>query len=315
MKPIRLAYVNVIMQCAVYGASFIALKMIIDANLPAFAIIFMRFSLGYLVLLSAKLCLSKRKAFHFFDFTAFSKEELIAGISTGLALFLAYMFQTFAGETTTPARIGLFTDLFIIFTPIASMINKRKFKIKPLIAAVIAFIGVLVVSNTFFGKMNFVIGDFLAVLCALSFTFHFLFVEKNTSQKFSIKPIDPMNFTLIQFLTVITIAFFATIYTTDYNKPVNIDINIIISLLFLGIPSTALTFFSQFSVQKIISASRISFLYSFESVFATFFSVVWGYDDFKLNLIIGTLMLVFATVLITIKYSQLKHMFKRRSKL
>ncbi|MDR2266472.1 MAG: EamA family transporter, partial [Christensenellaceae bacterium] len=124
----------ILLQCAVYGASFIALKVLVDTGVPIFAIICIRFSIGFLTLVALKPLYNKNSSE-----SSPSHKSLKYGLIAGIALFFAYMWQTLASQTTTPAKNGLFTDLFIIFTPIATMMLTRRFSIKPVFSGLMAF--------------------------------------------------------------------------------------------------------------------------------------------------------------------------------
>jgi drug/metabolite transporter (DMT)-like permease len=293
--------------------SFIILKILIDAGFSPFVIITLRFTIGYLFLLFIQITKSRLNKVNETSYsTNFTKAEILSGILAGIILFFSYTFQTTAGETTTPAKNGLYTDLFIIFTPIASMIISRRLKIKPLVSGILAFIGVLIVSDVFSDNRSFMIGDLFSVLCALSFTLHFIVVEKNATLNSNLRQIDPLNFTMIQFMTVAMISLIVMVFNIDNTNTVTLEMfdpTVIIAIMFLGITSTALTYFAQFKIQNDMSANKISFLYSFEAVFATSFSLIFGYDSFKWTLIIGALVLVFATVISSLN---LKALFSHR---
>ncbi|GHT06939.1 permease [Bacteroidia bacterium] len=284
----------ILFQCAIFGIEFIAVKYILVAGYAPFFLLAIRFFIATLALVGFY---SIFNIFRSGKVNSFNKKELLYGVIAGIFLFLSFALQTYGAKYTTPAKNGVFTGLYVIFTPIIVMLITKKFTWKPLLIALVSFVGVMVVSNFFAEQLTINIGDFLTILCAITFAAHFILLEKFLTNS----NIDFFNFTSIQLL-VVAILSCITAFSFEAIEFHNLilDAKVLWLFLFLGIVCTAFSYFIQTVAQSKLTANTVSVVSCSESVFAVIFGIYFGYDQFSLSLIVGTLIIVVSMVLISI---------------
>jgi|GEM_PF-836671 len=298
----------IIIQCAIFGVSFIALKVLLDGQMPPFFLISIRFFIGVLSLLLIRKSLSlfPRYAKHNGTNNRFTRREAILGLIAGGVIFVAYSLQTIGAQTTTPAKNGLFTDLFVIFVPLITMFFITKhFKIKPILLSLLAFIGVMIVLNIFTKEnLSFVIGDLLSIFCGIGFALHFIVLEQAASEKINVMRLNPYNFTIIQLAIValisivISLCFEMKIYVNiEWHKAIG-------PLLFLGIASTAIAYLLQFIAQEKITAETTSLLSCSEAIFTLLFSLIFGFDKFNWLFVLGAGIIIVALIFSSVQFTK-----------
>ncbi len=294
----------IILQSLIFGISFIAVKNLLIAGVPTFFLNAIRFLIGtiFLFVFSKVLNLSKTCVAKYGKNKFVTLKELIGGLITGAVLAAAYALQTLGANTTSPAKNGLFTDLFVIYVPILSMIFlSRKFSIKTIISAILAIVGVMLVLNVFAETPTFVIGDLFSIICGIIFSAHFILLEiYSAKQSEQGKSLNPYNFTTIQLLVVALINFVISL-STEIRLYITIDWGKSIGwLLFLGIVSSAFAYTLQFFAQEKISADLTALLSCSESIFTLIISLFFGFDQFNWIFILGAIILIVAMILATI---------------
>jgi drug/metabolite transporter (DMT)-like permease len=219
-----------------------------------------------------------------------TRENIRCGITVGIAIFLGFALQTVGAVYTTPAKNGVYTGLYVIFVPLAVMMMRRKFLLKPLLLALLCFSGVAILSNAF-ADLTYTIGDFLTTLCAVAFAVQFILLEKYAVR------LPPVNFTIIQLATVAMISLIISIcFESDRYAVLKID-QYLAMIVFLGLLLTGVSGLIQTYVQSKISANVVAVVSCTESVFALIFSLIFGYDALSMTLFIGSALIVAAMML------------------
>lgn len=115
-KPTEfLAGFSLLFIAIIWGSTFIIVRQSVESTL-IFSFLFMRFALAGVLL--SLISAPKLKAI--------DRRILADGLMLGIALFLAFAFQTF-GLTGTPASVsGSTTGLYVIFVPVLSSLFLRK---------------------------------------------------------------------------------------------------------------------------------------------------------------------------------------------
>jgi len=298
----------IIIQCLIFGFSFIAVRNLLDIGMPPFLIIAIRFGIGalFLLALSRLFNLIPKVVEKIGKNKKFTKRELICGLIAGGIMFGAFALQTVGAQTTTPARNGLFTDLFVIFVPIFSMVVVKKFKWKPLALAGLAFVGVMIIINIFGEQITFGVGDVLSIIGGALFAVHFIALEKFSLNVEEGKRLNPYNFTVIQLLVVAVLGIILSL-SLELREFASFNwVQAIGWLVFLGIVSSAIAFLLQFLAQEKISADTTAILSCSESVFVLIFAVALGFDILTWYFGIGAVLLITAMVLSSINFKKKK---------
>ena len=299
----------IIVQCLIFGLSFIAVKSLLEnTGMPTFLLIAVRFAIGAIFLFATSKLLNyfpkvvERVGYN----NNFSQKELVSGLIAGAVLFAAFALQTAGANTTTPAKNALFTDLFVIFVPVITMLLARKFSLKPLLTSGLAFVGVMFIINIFSEEASFGVGDLLSLLCGVTFAVHFVVLEKFSFAAEGKNRLNPYNFTVIQLVVVSVLGLIFSL-SMELNQYAMIDWGKAIGwLLFLGILSSAVAYLLQFIAQEKIAAQTTALLSCSEVIFAMIFALAFGFDKFSWLFIGGAIIVIIAMVLSSTTFDKKK---------
>ena len=271
----------VFLLAVIRGSSYIFIKNIITIQSP-FEIVFFRFFTTGIILL----------LFTIKQFKKVNRYDFIFGVLAGIFLFSAFAFQTYGIKYTTVSKQSFLTSLYIIFIPLFNFIFFKK-KISKEIAFLffIILIGVFFISFQDFKnfEISLNLGDILTLLCALGFSLNIITLSK--TEKYNVNII---NITVIQMLII---GILSLIFQFIIEK-LRIGFSINFSLIYLIIVCTMLNFTIQNISQKYISAHIIGLILSLESIFGTFFAVIFLNENINSNFIIGTFLITVSIVLV-----------------
>lgn len=263
------------------GSSYIFIKNIITIQSP-FEIVFFRFFTTGIILLLITIKQFKRV----------NRYDFIFGILAGIFLFSAFAFQTYGIKYTTVSKQSFLTSLYIIFIPLFNFIFfKKKISKEITFLFFIILIGVFFISFQDFKnfEISLNLGDILTLLCALGFSLNIITLSK--TEKYNVNII---NITVIQMLII---GILSLIFQFIIEKS-RIGFSINFSLIYLIIVCTMLNFTIQNISQKYISAHIIGLILSLESIFGTFFAVIFLNENINSNFIIGTFLITVSIVLV-----------------
>ena len=271
----------VFLLAVIRGSSYIFIKNIITIQSP-FEIVFFRFFTTGIILL----------LFTIKQFKKVNRYDFIFGVLAGIFLFSAFAFQTYGIKYTTVSKQSFLTSLYIIFIPLFNFIFFKK-KISKEIAFLffIILIGVFFISFQDFKnfEISLNLGDILTLLCALGFSLNIITLSQ--TEKYNVNII---NITVIQMLII---GILSLIFQFIIEKS-RIGFSINFSLIYLIIVCTMLNFTIQNISQKYISAHIIGLILSLESIFGTFFAVIFLNENINSNFIIGTFLITVSIVLV-----------------
>ena len=281
MKNVKGIYITgFISVTIIWGMSFLFVSDVVRQGIPVFLLLALRFLLGIIPL---------------FIFTRvkrmpkITKDEWLKGILAGVVVFAAFIFQTYGALYTTSAKNGLLTGLYVIFVPLICFRSVKS--TKPFFDAVMCIVGMAFLFNVFSGMATVNIGDIFTILCAVAFAVQFILIEKH------VPTLSPVNYTIVQLLTVAVLAFFISLFieAKDY---INIvwTYSAVLKIVWLGVLSTGYAYIMQTLVQTKVNAATVSIIACLESVFAMSFSLIFGYENFSSNLMIGFVLIMIAMV-------------------
>jgi drug/metabolite transporter (DMT)-like permease len=268
-----------IITALVWGSSFIIVKDSLELLHPM-QIIASRFTLAFFITFLA------------YHRTVFQnwRSSLLPGIILGIILILGFTTQTIGLKYTSPSTSALLTGLNVIFVALFdSILSKKKLPTRSLLGIITATIGLTFITWT--GRPTLGLGDLLTIACAVFFALHII----ATGQ--AIKFYDPKALVVIQFAFV---AIFSWLLIPSSLPPINYDLKIGCSLIYLGIFSTGLAFFCQTLAQRLASPVHTAIILSTEPAFATLFSVSLGYEPLTFKLVVGGLLIITSMILSSI---------------
>lgn len=232
-----------------FGATFVVVKDALAA-IPPLALVAWRFAIGSIALISLS----------FPTRTALWRDGAIAGVW----LFAGYAFQTAGLQTTGATNSALITGLYVVFTPIVVAIwNRRPPLAWVVVGTVMAFMGLILL--TVQDGFSFGSGDLLTLVCAIGFAGHIAYL----SRRARFHPV--VQFTAVQLLTTSALAFVASFVFEGPQLP---PIDVVPTLLGLGLGVSAVAYLLQVWAQTRIGPSRTAVVLSLEPVFGVIFGAL-----------------------------------------
>lgn len=185
------------------------------------------------------------------------------GLILGVFLFAGFALQTAGLKETTATKSSFITGLSVLGVPfLAYAILKKKTDIWKIIGILFAVIGLYLFFSPKGGGVNR--GDILTFLCALSFSFEIVLVQKYTSDH------DPLLLIMVQvaIVTLLSLVLMPILNQTRFVLTPMLGLD----LAFTAIFATAGALMIQFRFQKDTSESRAAIIYTLEPIFASVFA-------------------------------------------
>ena len=272
-----------------WGISFVVMKSVLE-NIPTLYILAIRFLGAGLILLP--LCARKLKGF--------DKKYLAGGALMGVAMLIAYVFQTYGLSMTTPGKNAFLTSTYCVIVPFLYWFLQKK---RPdrfnAIAAAACIIGIGCISlDSHFGVGT---GDLLTIVCGFFYSLHIVLTTRHVAGR------DPVMLAMAQFFTSGAIALIFAFFVES--PPAGITPADIWGMAYLTVACTAGCIVMQVFGQKYTPPSQAAVIMTLESVFGAISSVILFSEILTPRLIIG-FALTFAAVLI----SETKLEFLRKRK-
>jgi len=278
-KPTEfLADLSLLFVAIIWGSTFIIVKQSVE-NIPVFSFLFMRFALAgmLLILINAP------------KLKAIDKGVLSDGVMLGIALFLAYTFQTFALTATSASITAFITGLFVVFVPVLSSVFLRKLpRQEAMIGVVFATIGLAFI--TLQGRFLVSFGEFLALVCAFFIAIHIILTDKLSRRN---------DFGLLTLVQVNIVALFSLIFSFFLDPrviPIQFNNQLIFSLIINSVFATFVAFVIQTSMQKYTTPTKAAIIFIMEPVSSAFFSYWIGGELLTAKQYVGTSFILLAMV-------------------
>jgi drug/metabolite transporter (DMT)-like permease len=278
-KPTEfLADLSLLFVAIIWGSTFIIVKQSVE-NIPVFSFLFMRFALAgmLLILINAP------------KLKAIDKGVLVDGVMLGIALFLAYAFQTFALTATSASITAFITGLFVVFVPVLSSVFLRKLpRQEAMIGVVFATIGLALI--TLQGKFLVSFGEFLALVCAFFIAIHIILTDKLSRRN---------DYGLLTLVQVNIVALFSLIFSLFLDPrviPIQFNNQLIFSLIINSVFATFVAFVIQTSMQKYTTPTKAAIIFIMEPVSSAFFSYWIGGELLTAKQYVGTSFILLAMV-------------------
>ncbi len=275
----------------IWGGGFIATKIILDTGFtPGLLNVLRGFIFSLLVF-----CFFPRQIINM------SKEQLKVGVLIGLFNFGGFLFQTIGAQYTTPSNSSFLTTTNVVMVPILAWIMyKNKPKLKVFIAVGVCLVGMGILSGVFNSDFAVNIGDLYTLVCAFLFALSIVMLAK---------PPEGGHFAAGAFLLGLMLFLGSLVYFFIFEggKMPNVDINkVILPILYLGVGSSFIAQTFQVMAQKYLSASTASLILLLEGVFGSIFSIMFGFEEFTLNLALGGSLILVSLILSELEFDFLK---------
>ena len=278
--------IGLIITAIIWGSGFVASAVSLEYYTP-YQILAGRFLVGILIL----------SIVFYKKLKQVNKSTIIKGAVLGTILYLAFVLQTVGLQYTTPSKNAFLTAVNVVIVPfIGFFIYKKKLDVFELIGAVMAVIGVAVLSLKFSSEIN--IGDLLTLCCAFGFAFHIFYTAK------FVKDEDPVLITIIQIMTATVIGILVVFFRGETSFSMEADG--LIPLLYLGVFSTTIAFLLQTVAQKYISETKAAIILSTEAFWGMVFSVAILSEVLTGKMAIGAILILGAILISETKFGFLQ---------
>ena len=282
-----LAKAALLVATLIWGSTFIIFKDAMNGLPPLFILAF-----RYLV---ATVILS---AVFFKKLRLINKTYLWQGAVLGVFLAAAYIFQTYGLQGTTPGKNAFLTAVYCVLVPFVSwaFFGSRPDRFN-FLAAATCLAGIGFVSLD--GDLSVMPGDWLTLVGGVFFALHIAFVARFNSDK------DAVTLTMVQFFTAGVICGAGSLCFETL--PSSVPPAAWTEIIYLAVCGTAVAMLLQNVGQKYVSSSSAAIILSLEALFGVLFSVIFGYENLSVKLVIG-----FALIFFAIITSETKWKFVRR---
>ena len=277
-----------------WGSGFVVTKMVLDGGItPGFA----NFSRGILFALMAYICFRPR-------IHAMTKNDFKIGMIAGLINFAGYLTQTVGVVYTTPSNNAFICANYVVFVPfLAWLMYKKPVKAKSFICIGACVAGMAILSGIM--EVGFVPnpGDIYSLVSALFYALSITYMCYGCSES------DP---TVVAFLLAVVQAVGGLGYflLVDGGSMPGVDWSVVLlPLLYMGILCSFVCQTAQVIAQRYTSATSASLIMMLESVFGSIFSIMFGYEDFTLRLLLGGGIII---VSLLVQELDLKSIFRRK---
>ena len=276
MKSKLTLYIAMISIAAVWGSSFVVMKDSLERQ-NVFSFLSSRFILAALLMFLYKPGV----------FRGLTKKFIYRGIIAGILLGSGYIFQTYGLTKTTVSNTGFITGLYLVFTPLISLIILKRHVLKiQWLAVVIATIGLFFIS---YNGVTIGLGEILVLISAFIYGAHFVALGEWS---------DGKNTYALTFIQVATVAALTSIFAFKDGFQMAPDSTVWLAILYTAFFATFIGFLIQTKAQSVMSATVASVLLATETPFAVFFGLYFHNDPLTLRIITGGLLVMAAMALV-----------------
>ena len=278
----------------IWGSAFIAQDMGMDYNGP-FTFTFGRLFLGFLTLIPFLIIYEYKKI----KPLIFKAQNIYNFLLIGFLLSMGNALQQFALLYTDVANTAVFTIFYVVLVPFVSYYFFSKFIHNSVWLAIIIclFGGILL---TEFDNIQVRIGDSIAVVNALFWAFHIVFISR------FLKVFNfPITIACVQCLIA---SFFALLPALVFE---NVELSNMIldgkEMIYAGVLSSGVAFLLQIYGQQNLAPAPVAIIFSLEGVFASIFGWIILSQYLNEIKIVGIVLILFAVI-----FSQLAPLYDKK---
>ena len=276
MKSKLTLYIAMISIAAVWGSSFVVMKDSLERQ-NVFSFLSSRFILAALLMFLYKPGM----------FRGLTNKFISRGIIAGILLGSGYIFQTYGLTKTTVSNTGFITGLYLVFTPLISLIILKRHVLKiQWLAVIVATIGLFFIS---YNGVTIGLGEILVLISAFIYGAHFVALGEWS---------DGKNTYALTFIQVATVAALTSIFAFKDGFQMAPDSTVWLAILYTAFFATFIGFLIQTKAQSVMSATVASVLLATETPFAVFFGLYFHSDPLTLRIITGGSLVMAAMALV-----------------
>ncbi len=237
----------------IWGSTFFIIKDTV-ATVNEYFIVFVRSGLAFLAMAIIQLI---RKPSGFLN-----RKAMLHGTILGVMLAITYATQTIGLKYTSTGHSAFITSSAVILVPLILWVffKTKLFRID-IMAVMVVFAGLFLLTYDIDTAVN--TGDLITIITALACAFHIVLAGRY------VKGGEALSIVTFQFLGA-TLASGAAWLVSGGQTGV-VSGGAWISMVYLGLIGTLVTYFITVWVQQYVSSLRVAIIFSLEPVFATIF--------------------------------------------
>lgn len=264
-----------------WGGTFALIKSAI-VHVSPFMFVTVRFGFASLIFLP----------FAWKHLKGLSAQQLKDGFWIGFWFFLGFILQTIGLQYTTASKSAFITGTFVVFTPLAqTIIEGRPPSFVNTVGIGIVAVGIIFLSGgdrdimsvvTELGE-TFNFGDFLTLLCAMSFGIYIVWLDVISKRNHYIyTTFSQLAFTAVTAIVLMPFFHFTGVETIRFD----FNFDVVGALLYTTLFATLFNVTMMTKYQKEVVPVKAAIIYSFEPIFAAVIAFILLGEQFtKMGLI------------------------------
>ncbi len=210
-------------------------------------------------------------------------------LMAGSAMFIGASLQQLGIVTTTAGNAAFITSLYVVLVPLLATLFGRKTSLKDYIAAVVAVLGLYIITVGFGSEFSISPGDFLVLVGSLFWAVHILVIAKFAAR------VDPVELSAGQFAVCGFLSLIAALIFEP--QPFAGTFKALIPLLYGGLFSCGVAFTLQIVAQRRAPPAHASIILAMEGLFGAIGGVLLLGEPATLRLFAGGALMLGAAVL------------------
>ncbi len=269
-------YISLLLATLFWGSTFPIIKIVV-CNIGSFSYTWIRSMIAITCLLPYVVYRVFKKSVEKF------RREIFGGLVTGIAYALGLWLQGWGTGLTTASNSAFITELNVVFVHIYVALIERRYSIFLGIELLLAILGLYLLTLPTGG---FNLGDFLVLLGAVAWAAQVILVSKFSD-------VDPLCFT---FFEMIPASLF--IISTLFNRyTINLTVDTILGLTYLGTVCTVGAFSLQVYGQRFVYPEVAALIYLLEPAFAAIFAWLMLGEIMKPLQILGAILILISMII------------------
>ena len=265
-----------------WGLSFVFIKSSLEV-MPPFYMLGIRFTIGGILL---AVIFGKR-------LIASDRRQFWHGTIIGVLLFVAEVFQTYGCKYTTAGKNAFLTTIYIILVPFLHfLINKVRPKLRYLVAAILCFWGIGLISLT--ERLTIGVGDTLTLICGFFYAVQIIAIARYAAGD------DTIVLVIWEFIVTGVLSLVFAPLASGPMTSAMFTRGSVGSLVFLIVFPTIFGYGLQTVCQKYAPPSPASIIMGMEAVIGAIASYFILGESMTGRMIIGCAMMVVAMIMVEI---------------
>ncbi|MCT4611831.1 MAG: DMT family transporter [Clostridia bacterium] len=275
MKKIFNGTTLMLLTCMIWGSNFVFAKMALSGTSP-YMYNFLRYGIGSIILIII-----------FKDHLKNLNRDLIKdSLLLAIFTFISSTLFTLALKELPASEVGAYRAIQVPLIPfIAHFILKEKLSLKNVFAAIMAFIGLVILNYTGSG-FNMSYSVLLVLLSALFYSLYIVFTERDVNKE------DAMALAIVQSSLIAIFGLIAVVSRGELSTISSITNYSLIGILTSAFLVNSLSYVTQCMAQQRISASDTGIISSTSPLFSILLAVILLGETLTINQAIGSAIII-----------------------